>query len=209
MIERELRYLVHRRAVPELPAGDDIAQGYLVADGEIAIRVRRRRAAVHIVDELAADVIDRDVDAGDRTQTDTQWTMTIKAPLQAEESGSVGAPTSGSERREVEISLNADQAGELWEICGDRTIEKTRHVIALSDGLVAEVDVFSGRWDGLVMVEVEFGDRSQVTSFVPPDWFGPEVTSDRRFTNAGLAMATSDEEADLRQIIQAECGIGA
>ncbi len=209
MIERELRYLVHRRAIPELPVGDDIAQGYLVADGEIAIRVRRRRPAALIVDELTADGIDRDGGAGDLTRTGTQWTMTIKAPLPAEESGSAGTSTSGSERREVEIALTADQASELWEICGDRTIEKTRHVIALNGGLVAEVDVFSGRWDGVVMVEVEFGDRSQMTSFVPPDWFGPEVTSDPRFTNAGLAMAASDEEADLRQIIQAECGIGA
>ncbi len=204
MIERETRYLVHGSVVPKLPLGDEIAQGYVVANADIAVRVRRRGP---IADTGAGFVAgsSESVSHGEAVR----WTMTVKALLRASDTSSEAAPPPGSERREVEVSIGCDQALELWEMCGQRVITKTRHLVPIGDGLFAEVDVFSGRWSGLVMVEVEFDDRTQMENFVPPPWFGREVTADPRFTNASLALCSTPEEADLLQIIQAECGTGA
>ena len=51
-----------------------------------------------------------------------------------------------------------------------------------------ELDVFSGAHDGLVLAEVEFESTEALEAFEPPEWFGPEVTDDGRYTNAGLAL---------------------
>jgi CYTH domain-containing protein len=187
VIEREFRYLVNRRSVDHLlGTGVSISQGYLVADGSLAIRVRRRGEGV-----------------------DRRNTLTVKSTLTDLESASDTSVKVGSERHEVEIALTEQQADDLWPLCGTRIITKTRHVVDLAEsGLSAEVDVFAGQWEGLVMVEVEFADRSQMATFKPPHWFGCDVTSDPRFTNAGLAMASPHEVARLRVKIHAECGTG-
>ena len=199
MIERELRYLVHRSVVPGLPPGDDIAQGYLVATEELTIRLRRRGPHWNPGAGSASEAV--------------KWSLTVKTLLPAFGPASVelpaDAPPQGSERREVEIPLDVDQARELWEMSGERVITKTRHLVGIDSGLIAEVDVLTGRWEGLVMVEVEFSSREHMQGFVPPVWFGREVTSDPRFTNAGLAMCGALQEAELRRVIQAECGTGA
>jgi adenylate cyclase len=39
-----------------------------------------------------------------------------------------------------------------------------------------------------VLVEVEFDSDEAMAGFDPPAWFGIEVTDDRRYTNAGLAL---------------------
>ena len=56
------------------------------------------------------------------------------------------------------------------------------------DEVIVELDVFHGALDGLVVAEVEFEDLDAMTAFVAPDWFGPELTDDRRYTNAALAV---------------------
>ena len=64
---------------------------------------------------------------------------------------------------------------------------KRRHRIPVATGLTAELDVYEGPCSGLQTVEVEFSSESQADEFVPPVWFGREVTGDARYTNAGLA----------------------
>jgi adenylate cyclase len=92
----------------------------------------------------------------------------------------------GVQRTEVEVEISAADFDELWALAPDRRIEKTRHQVAVG-GHVAEVDVYSGSLEGLVVVEVEFDDRDQAGEFVPPLWFGEEVTGDSRWSNAALA----------------------
>jgi adenylate cyclase len=185
VIEREFRYLVSLAHLTHLrDVGVEISQGYLVANGSLAIRVRRR------------------VD-GDQ-QTDT---LTVKSALVDAKNEWDTAATVGSERHEVEVDLTGQQADELWPLCANRIITKRRHLVDLpGGGLIAEVDVFSGRWVGLAMVEVEFADRAQMLAFEPPSWFGRNVTADPRFTNGALALASVPDEHELRKIIQAECG---
>ncbi|HSJ92234.1 MAG TPA: CYTH domain-containing protein [Ilumatobacter sp.] len=94
---------------------------------------------------------------------------------------------SGLRRTEIERTLAAAEFDALWEVATDLRIEKRRHRIELGHGAVAELDLFDGDLAGRRLVEVEFDDESAAASFEPPEWFGPEVTTDPRFTNAALA----------------------
>jgi adenylate cyclase len=95
----------------------------------------------------------------------------------------------GLARTEVELALTRDQFDELWPLVG-AVIEKTRYVTD-QDGRTLEVDVYGGKLDGLVVAEVEFPSEREATSFVPPEWLGREVTTDLRFRNAALAIASA------------------
>lgn len=97
----------------------------------------------------------------------------------------------GLRRTEIEVGIGADDFDELWALAPDRRIEKTRHRVALDDHghLTAEVDVYAGALEGLVVVEVEFADPRQAAAFVPPPWFGDEVTGDEAWSNAALATS--------------------
>ena len=99
----------------------------------------------------------------------------------------------GSLRRaEVTLPLTAEQFDELWPLA-TAFVKKTRHRVELDDG-VAELDVYGGKLEGLLVVEVEFDSEEQAGSFTPPDWFGDEITEDSRFRNAALAKAEKPPE---------------
>ncbi len=93
----------------------------------------------------------------------------------------------GNTRTEVECDLTADEFEALWRHTVGRRIDKTRFRVA-EGPYVVEVDVFHGAHEGLHLAEVEFGSADDLVGFEPPDWFGPEVTDDRRYDNAGLAV---------------------
>jgi CYTH domain-containing protein len=94
----------------------------------------------------------------------------------------------GLQRTEVEVEIGPAELDELWALAPDRRIAKTRHRVPVG-GHVAEVDVYSGPLEGLVMVEVEFPSRGEAEAFDPPPWFGDEVTDDARWSNAALATS--------------------
>jgi adenylate cyclase len=96
----------------------------------------------------------------------------------------------GVERAEVEVGIDAASFDELWQLAPDRRIEKTRHDVPLDEhtaGHTAELDIYEGALEGLAVVEVEFASRQEADGFVPPPWFGEEVTGDPHWSNAGLA----------------------
>ncbi len=51
--------------------------------------------------------------------------------------------------------------------------------------MVAELDRYEGRLAGLAVVEVEFPDREAAERFVPPAWFGDELTGLRGLVERG------------------------
>lgn len=93
----------------------------------------------------------------------------------------------GLERGEVEVDVGAAEFEELWDTAQGRTIEKRRYEIPVGDH-TAELDVFAGPLEGLVLVEVEFDDRDQAERFEPPLWFGRDVTDEPGWSNAELAV---------------------
>lgn len=96
---------------------------------------------------------------------------------------------SGLTRTEVELPLLLGQAEALWPRTEGRRVSKTRHRITLGqrEAPVAEVDVYDGDLVGLYTVEVEFSTEQAALNFVPPAWFGREVTGQNEWTNAALA----------------------
>ncbi|MBV9491515.1 MAG: CYTH domain-containing protein [Verrucomicrobia bacterium] len=94
----------------------------------------------------------------------------------------------GSERVEVEIPIQPEQFDALWPATEGRRIVKHRYRFPLPDGLVAEYDDYQGNLAGLKVIEVEFKDADQARHFVPPAWFGQEVTGDPKYSNAQLAL---------------------
>lgn len=107
--------------------------------------------------------------------TDGAGTLTVKA----------GA---GLRRTEVEVSVDPAEADELWPHTEGRRIEKVRHRVPLGGDLVAEVDLYEGALAGLCTVEVELPTDEAAAAFSPPSWFGEELTGQKTWSNAALAL---------------------
>jgi CYTH domain-containing protein len=94
----------------------------------------------------------------------------------------------GRVRVEEEIEIEGDRFERLWPLTEGHRIEKTRYEIPADDGLVIELDVYTGDLDGLVTAEVEFGSEEAADAFVAPAWLGPDITEDVRYKNQRLAV---------------------
>ena len=65
-------------------------------------------------------------------------------------------------------------------------IEKTRYRIPFGDYEI-ELDVFHGIHNGLLLAEVEFPTVEEAKEFIPPEWFGEDVSGDVKYTNSYLS----------------------
>lgn len=101
----------------------------------------------------------------------------------------------GSPRMETELALSAEQFAVLWPLTLGQRLEKVRSYHALGN-LVAEVDTYLPPHEGLVVVEVEFPDLEASRTFVPPVWFGEEITGHPRYSNLVLAGAVPWRKPD-------------
>lgn len=98
---------------------------------------------------------------------------------------------------EVELPLTMEAYDKLVPKTEGNLISKTRYLVPLQDGLLAELDVFSGLLSGLVIVEVEFKDEESSNEFIPPSWFGKELSGDKRFSNYHLSTLSNCEELGI------------
>jgi alanine-glyoxylate transaminase/serine-glyoxylate transaminase/serine-pyruvate transaminase len=89
-------------------------------------------------------------------------------------------------RSELEVPLSAEQFEALWPATAAARLVKVRHRLPLAAGHV-DVDVYQGQLAGLVTAEVEFPTEEASERFVPPPFFGCEVTTDPRYKNRELA----------------------
>lgn len=91
-------------------------------------------------------------------------------------------------REEYNLPLNAESYQHLREKADGNIITKTRYLIPINDGnLTAELDIFEGKFSGMLLVEVEFDSIEQADAFQKPDWFGEEVTHDKMYHNSYLS----------------------
>jgi CYTH domain-containing protein len=97
------------------------------------------------------------------------------------------AATGAAVRDEVEFPLPDGVFDQLWPLTGDQWLTKLRYDVPIGD-FVASVDVYTGRHEGLRVVEVEFDSEPAAAEFTPPAWFGPEITGDSRYSNRVLAL---------------------
>lgn len=96
----------------------------------------------------------------------------------------------GLVREEWETEISREEFDSLAQriLPGTCLIEKRRYCIPLAEGLTAELHVHEGHLAGFKYVEVEFSSKEEAVAFLPPAWFGREVTEDARFSYGALAQ---------------------
>jgi len=90
-------------------------------------------------------------------------------------------------REEYNLALAKEAFSHLLPKADGLVLKKRRYRIPLDGGLTAELDVFCADYDGLYLVEVEFSSETQALEFIPPDWFGEEVTYLGSYSNSHLS----------------------
>lgn len=90
-------------------------------------------------------------------------------------------------REEYNLPLNAGAYQHLKEKTDGILLSKIRYRIPEKDGLTIELDVFSAPYEGLLLAEVEFPSEEAANSYVPPTWFGTDVTSSTAYHNSTLS----------------------
>ena len=91
-------------------------------------------------------------------------------------------------REEYNLPLTAESYEHLKDKADGNIIRKRRYLIPLDCGLTAELDVFEPPFQGLVLAEVEFSSEEEARAFLPPDWFGEEVTWSTKYHNSTLSQ---------------------
>ncbi|HEU4840784.1 MAG TPA: hypothetical protein VFT09_05050 [Ilumatobacteraceae bacterium] len=120
-----------------------------------------------------------DVESRVRISADAAW-ITVKAGRDVT-------------RTEVEVEIPGPDAEALWAHTAGRRLEKDRFRVPV-DGGVAEVDRYADALAGLWTVEVEFASEEDAAAFVPPPWFGPELSHLDGWSNGALARHGRPEQ---------------
>lgn len=93
------------------------------------------------------------------------------------------------EREEYNLPLTRESYDHLLTKADGLILTKRRYRIPIAGtALTIELDLFSGAYEGLCLAEVEFETRQEAEDFVPPDWFGRDVTFSGEYQNSRLAM---------------------
>ncbi|MFA9376194.1 MAG: CYTH domain-containing protein [Lachnotalea sp.] len=90
-------------------------------------------------------------------------------------------------REEYNMPLTKDAYYHLKEKADGNIISKRRYLIPLGSNLTIELDIFDAPFDTLVLAEVEFDTEEHALSFVPPKWFGEDVTYSHKYQNSYLS----------------------
>lgn len=90
-------------------------------------------------------------------------------------------------REEYNLPLTPKAYEHLRKKIDGLLIAKTRYLIPLSETLTAELDVFEEELAPLMLVEVEFASVEEANAFLPPKWFGEEVTNSGKYHNSYLS----------------------
>ena len=90
-------------------------------------------------------------------------------------------------REEHNLPLNAEAFSHLKEKIDGILIQKRRFLIPYMEKYTIELDIFDGELAPLILAEVEFPSEEEANSFVPPDWFGEDVTFSTAYHNSTLS----------------------
>ena len=89
----------------------------------------------------------------------------------------------GATRAEYEYEIPFEEAKELLDQFAVAELSKVRYKIAIENH-IWEVDVFSGKNQGLIVAEIEL--ESENEKFVLPTWIDREVTGEEKYYNSNL-----------------------
>ena len=90
-------------------------------------------------------------------------------------------------REEYNLPLTRESYEHLKKKTDGILLSKIRYCIPYKDGLTIELDVFDAPYKGLYLAEVEFPTREMAEAFIPPEWFGEDVTFSSAYHNSTLS----------------------
>ncbi|MCD8123201.1 MAG: CYTH domain-containing protein [Clostridiales bacterium] len=92
-------------------------------------------------------------------------------------------------RAEYNLPLTAEAYEHLRDKADGIRITKRRYRIPIEKtALTIELDIFEGVYEGLMLAEVEFPSLEEANAFVPPAWFGEDVTLSGKYQNSRLSQ---------------------
>ena len=107
-------------------------------------------------------------------------------------------------REEYNLPLDADSYQHLLKKADGNVISKKRYLIPLKNPqftsdfvplstpeLVIELDIFAEPFAPLIMAEVEFSSIEMANAFIPPEWFGEDVTMNPKYHNSNMSRSLS------------------
>ena len=89
-------------------------------------------------------------------------------------------------RIEIEEEIDRDLYERLLRHAESKVIRKTRYRIPYLKYTI-ELDIFHGELEGLQLAEIEFPNMEEAKLKELPEWFGEDVTEDKRYRNSHLA----------------------
>jgi CYTH domain-containing protein len=95
---------------------------------------------------------------------------------------------------EDQTDIPVVHAHALLDVCAGE-IEYTRTVLPIGDGHALVDEIIHPR--ALHLVTVEFASKGEASAFRPLEWFGPEVTEDRRYTHQSIALRGLDGPPEI------------
>lgn len=92
-------------------------------------------------------------------------------------------------REEYNLPLTKEAYQHLLKKVDGRILTKKRYLLPVEgkEKLTIELDLFEGSFKGLMLAEVEFSSTEEAERFVPPSWFGEDVTFSGEYQNSRLS----------------------
>ena len=95
-------------------------------------------------------------------------------------------------REEYNLRLNREAYEHLIQKADGNVITKKRYEIPDNTGHTIELDIFEGVFAGTVLAEVEFDSVEEADSYVAPEFFIKDVTTDTQYHNSNMSKKRFD-----------------
>lgn len=100
-------------------------------------------------------------------------------------------------REEYNLPLTEEAYLHLRRKADGCLIKKTRYLIPYHENLTIELDIFMGYLAPLILAEVEFNTEEEANAFLPPEWFGEDVTFSKEYHNSTLSQQKILHNTDI------------
>lgn len=90
-------------------------------------------------------------------------------------------------REEYNLPLTKEAYEHLAPKTDGLLIQKTRYKIPFLEKYTIELDIFDAELSPLILAEVEFESVEEADTFLPPEWFGEDVTYSSEYHNSTLS----------------------
>lgn len=91
-------------------------------------------------------------------------------------------------REEYNLPLTKEAYEHLRPKADGILIHKIRYKIPYQETYTIELDIFQDELSPLILAEVEFDSKEEADTFIPPEWFGEDVTFSTKYHNSRLSQ---------------------